>query len=290
MNQSLDKQDAPVATDTPVMELRGVHVVHKTRTGGLFRAGSVRAIDGIDFTVRRGETVGVVGESGSGKSTLARVLVGLQKPTEGEVLFEGKPMAFDSRSRRTLGRTVSVVFQDPATALNPRMTVRDQLLDPLAVHGIGSPTDREKKIRELLELVGLPASALDVLPRQISGGQRQRVAIARALALDPAIVVADEPTSALDVSVRAQVLNLLTDLKDALGLGLVFISHDISTVRYVSDRIAVMNRGRVVETGPAEQVFFDPQQDYTRDLLAATPTLLKPASTQLNTATNLGKS
>lgn len=274
------EKDSVSADSTPVMELRGVHVVHKTRTGGLFRSGSVRAIDGIDFSVRRGETVGVVGESGSGKSTLARVLVGLQKPTEGEVFFEGKPMSFDAASRRALGRTVSVVFQDPATALNPRMTVRDQLLDPLAVHKVGSPTEREKRIRELLDLVGLLASALDVLPRQISGGQRQRVAIARALALDPAIVVADEPTSALDVSVRAQVLNLLTDLKEALNLGLVFISHDISTVRYVSDRIAVMNRGSIVETGPADEVFLNPQQDYTRTLLAATPTLLKPETTQ----------
>ncbi|RYG76503.1 ABC transporter ATP-binding protein [Yimella sp. RIT 621] len=275
---------------TPVMQLRGVHVVHKTRTGGLFRPGTVRAVDGVDFEVHRGETVGVVGESGSGKSTLARVLVGLQKPTDGEVLFEGEPLRYDASTRRRLGRTVSVVFQDPATALNPRMPVRDQLLDPLNVHRIGRPAEREKRVRELLDLVGLPASALDVMPRQISGGQRQRVAIARALALEPAIIVADEPTSALDVSVRAQVLNLLTDLKEALGLGLVFISHDISTVRYVSDRIAVMNRGSIVETGSAEQVFFSPKQDYTRELLRATPTLLKPAATQAASTSTQGDS
>ena len=170
---------------------------------------------------------------------------------------------------------MSVVFQDPATALNPRMTVRDQLLDPLGVHGIGTPATRLARVRELVHLVGLPQSALEVLPRQISGGQRQRVAIARALALEPDVIVADEPTSALDVSVRAQVLNLLTDLKEALGLGLVFISHDINTVRYVSDRIAVMYFGEIVETGPAEQIFTSPRNDYTRTLLSATPSLLE---------------
>lgn len=259
---------------TPTLELRDVYVVHKTRSGSLFKPGEVRAVDGVDFTVSRGETVGIVGESGCGKSTLARVLVGLQKPTAGEVYFHGKKMVHNAATRRELGRAVSVVFQDPATALNPRMIVREQLLDPLIVHKIGTPDEREDRVRTLLKLVGLPASVLDVLPRQISGGQRQRVAIARALALQPDIVVADEPTSALDVSVRAQVLNLLTDLKAELGLGMVFISHDISTVRYVSDRMAVMNAGRIVETGPADELFRNPQHDYTRTLLSAVPSLV----------------
>ena len=223
----------------------------------------------------RGETVGIVGESGCGKSTVAKVMVGLQQPTKGQVLFHGKPIGTSASARKELGRAVSVVFQDPATALNPRMTVRDQLLDPLGVHGIGTPATRLARVRELVHLVGLPQSALEVLPRQISGGQRQRVAIARALALEPDVIVADEPTSALDVSVRAQVLNLLTDLKEALGLGLVFISHDINTVRYVSDRIAVMYFGEIVETGPAEQIFTSPSNDYTRTLLSATPSLLE---------------
>ncbi|QIK72347.1 ABC transporter ATP-binding protein [Propioniciclava coleopterorum] len=258
----------------PVLELRHVHVVHRTRTGGLFKPGTVHAVNDVDFTIARGETVGIVGESGCGKSTLARVLVGLQHPTDGEVLFHGQPLHYDASTRRTLGRSVSVVFQDPATALNPRMTVRDQLVDPLRVHGIGTPEERGDRVRDLLRLVGLPESALDVLPRQISGGQRQRVAIARALALEPDVIVADEPTSALDVSVRAQVLNLLTDLKDELGLGMVFISHDISTVRYVSDRMAVMYAGRIVETGPADQLFTDPHHEYTRTLLSAVPSLL----------------
>lgn len=258
----------------PVLELRDVHVVHKARTGSLFRPDRVHAVAGVDFRVGRGETVGIVGESGCGKSTLARVMVGLQRPTSGQVLFRGQPLRHRGRDRRVLGRAVSVVFQDPATALNPRMVVREQLMDPLRVHGIGDERTRLERVRELIQLVGLPLSALEVLPRQISGGQRQRVAIARALTLEPDVVVADEPTSALDVSVRAQVLNLLTDLKDQLGLGLVFISHDISTVRYVSDRVAVMNAGRIVETGPAAAVLGNPSDPYTRTLLAATPSLL----------------
>ncbi len=264
----------PAGEQTPVIELRGVHVVHKARTGKLFRPDRVRAVDGVDFRVSRGETVGIVGESGCGKSTLARVMVGLQAPTQGEVLFRGAPLRHTAAARRELGRSVSVVFQDPATALNPRMIVREQLLDPLRVHGIGDDASRLARVSELLHLVGLPQSALDVLPRQSSGGQRQRGAIARALVLEPDLIVADEPTSALDVSVRAQVLNLLTDLKDTLGLGLVFISHDINTVRYVSDRIAVMFAGRIVETGPAERVFAAPEADYTATLLSATPSLL----------------
>ncbi|MEL4356354.1 MULTISPECIES: ABC transporter ATP-binding protein [unclassified Luteococcus] len=264
----------PLQDEPPVMELRDVSVQFSTRTGGLFRPGKVTAVDHVDFHVSKGETVGIVGESGSGKSTLARVLIGLQAPTSGTVFFQGKPMKYDARSRRRLGRAVEVVFQDPSTALNPRMVVHDQLIDPLEVHGIGNAASREERVRELLHLVGLPQSALGVLPRQISGGQRQRVAIARALALEPDVIVADEPTSALDVSVRAQVLNLLTDLKRELGLGMVFISHDISTVRYVSDRIAVMTGGRIIETGPAAEIFRAPREDYTRTLLDAVPHLI----------------
>ena len=175
---------------------------------------------------------------------------------------------------------VSVVFQNPATALNPRMAVHDQLLDPLIVHSVGSEDEREDRIRELFGLVGLPTSAMYALPGQLSGGQRQRVAIARALSLQPDVIIADEPTSALDVSVRAQILNLLTDLKKELGLAMVFISHDIQTVRYISDRIIVMNHGQAVERGTAEEVFNHPKDDYTRLLLGAAPSLLHP---------NLGK-
>ncbi|MDO5065768.1 MAG: ATP-binding cassette domain-containing protein [Propionibacteriaceae bacterium] len=262
-------------TETPVIELRNVHVVHKARTGKLFRPDKVHAVNDVSLSVSRGETVGIVGESGCGKSTTARVMVGLQAVTGGEILFKGQRLGRSAKDRAQLGRAVSVVFQDPATALNPRLTVRETLLDPFRVHGIGDAASRLNRVKELLSLVGLPQSALDVLPRQISGGQRQRVAIARALALEPDVIIADEPTSALDVSVRAQVLNLLTDLKDQLGLGLVFISHDINTVRFISDRIGVMFFGRLVEMSPTSEIFSNPKDPYTRKLLSAVPSLLQ---------------
>ncbi|MFJ4014779.1 MAG: ABC transporter ATP-binding protein [Microbacterium sp.] len=262
-----------------VIELEDVHVRYKTRASSLFRPKYVDALAGVSLTVKRGQTLGIVGESGSGKSTSAKVLVGLEKPTSGRVVFDGETVtSFTPAVRRRLGRILSVVFQDPATALNARMTVRDALLDPMQVHRIGTTSSRDRKVRDLIGLVGLPASALEALPSQLSGGQRQRVAIARALVLDPQVIVADEPTSALDVSVRAQILNLLTDLKEQLGLGMVFISHDIQTVRYLSDEIAVMNRGRVVEFGDAARVFEAPSDDYTRTLLGAAPSLLEPTN------------
>lgn len=266
---------AATAGTGPVLELKDLKVYHRARGGALFRPTIVKAVDGVDFTVSRGETVGIVGESGSGKSTLANVLVGLQEPTDGTLFFQGKPVKrLDGRLRKEFGRTVSVVFQDPATALNPRMTIQDILLDPLVVHGIGNESSRQARVKELLAVVGLPQSAAEVTPSNVSGGQRQRVAIARALALEPEIIIADEPTSALDVSVRAQVLNLLNDLKQQLGLGMVFISHDIQTVKYVSDRICVVFKGKIVEEGTAGQVFDNPTNDYTRKLLGAAPSLL----------------
>ncbi|GAA1757409.1 ABC transporter ATP-binding protein [Agromyces humatus] len=260
-----------------VIELKDVHVRYKARNSTFRNRQYVDALDGVSLVVRRGQTLGIVGESGSGKSTSAKVLVGLERPTSGQVRFGGEPVrSFTTSVRRRLGRILSVVFQDPATALNARMTIRDALLDPMQVHRIGTRAQREAKVRDLIGLVGLPSSTLDALPGQLSGGQRQRVAIARALVLDPQVIVADEPTSALDVSVRAQILNLLTDLKNELGLGMVFISHDIQTVRYLSDEIAVMNKGRVVELGTAQQVFDDPTDEYTRSLLGAAPSLLEP--------------
>lgn len=267
-----------VGEDVPIVAVRDVHVVYKSRLGGLFAAQRVHAVDGVSFEVRKGETLGIVGESGCGKSTTARVLTGLEEPTSGQVFFRGEPaVRRTAADRKRFGRVVSVVFQDPATALNARMLVRDTLRDPLDVHRVGSPAQREKRVRDLVAMVGLPPSALDALPSQLSGGQRQRVAIARALALEPEIVVADEPTSALDVSVRAQILNLLTDLKNQLGLSMVFISHDIQTVRYVSDRIVVMNAGRIVEEGTPEQIFQQAEDPYTRTLMGAAPSLLHPA-------------
>ena len=263
--------------DTPIIFLDDVKVTFKTRTGSLLHPNKVQAIRGLTLKLMPGETLGIVGESGCGKSTTANVMCGLQKPTEGRVFFKGTDVTNRTAAdRRTIGRVISVVFQDPATALNARMTIHDQLLDPMLVHNVGDKESREEHIYKLIEMVGLPQSVMGALPGQLSGGQRQRVAIARALALRPDAIIADEPTSALDVSVRAQILNLLMDLKRDLGLAMVFISHDIQTVRYISDRIVVMNGGRAVEEGTAEQVFNNPKDEYTKLLLGAAPSLLYP--------------
>ncbi|MEU9477739.1 ABC transporter ATP-binding protein [Streptomyces sp. NPDC048191] len=263
---------------TAVVEVRDAHVVHKARSGGLLSRDRVYALTGAGLTVAAGETVGVVGESGCGKSTLARVLVGIQRPASGTVAFQGRDLwTMPAAERRaTVGAGVGMVFQDPSTALNRRLTVRRILRDPLDVHGRGTGTEREDRVGELMALVGLPRALADALPGQLSGGQRQRVAIARALALDPALVVADEPTSALDVSVRAQILNLLLDLKERLGLALVFVSHDIQTVRRMSDRVITMYLGRIVEETPADRVTDAARHPYTRALFSATPGLLDP--------------
>ncbi|MEG2615610.1 MAG: ATP-binding cassette domain-containing protein [Raoultibacter sp.] len=267
----------PQASDKPIIFLDDVHVVFKTRTGSLLHPNKVHAVQGLTLKLMPGETIGIVGESGCGKSTTANMICGLQTPTTGKVFFKGVDVTKRTAAqRRVIGRVVSVVFQDPATALNARMTVHDQLADPLNVHSIGTKSEREARTNDLIEMVGLPSSVLNALPGQLSGGQRQRVAIARALALSPDAIIADEPTSALDVSVRAQILNLLTDLKRDLGLSMVFISHDIQTVRYISDRIIVMNKGKVVEAGPSADVFDNPQDDYTKILLNASPSLLHP--------------
>ena len=261
----------------PIIRLEDVTVTFKTRTGSILHPNKIQALKGVSLSLMPGETIGLVGESGCGKSTTANVMIGLQKPTTGKVYFKGVDVTNRTAAdRRRIGRVISVVFQDPATAMNARMSVHDQLLDPMLVHKIGDKESREKRVYELIEQVGLPVSVMDALPGQLSGGQRQRVAIARALSLQPDAIIADEPTSALDVSVRAQILNLLMDLKKDLGLAMVFISHDIQTVRYISDRIIVMNGGRPVEEGTAEQVFNNPRDEYTKLLLGAAPSLLYP--------------
>ena len=268
---------AASSEQTPIIFLDDIRVTFKTRTGSLLHPNKVQAVRGLTLKLMSGETIGIVGESGCGKSTTANVMCGLQSPTSGKVYFKGQDVTKRTADmRKTIGRVISVVFQDPATALNARMTVRDQLADPMIVHKVGDKASRAKRVRELIEMVGLPESVLDALPGQMSGGQRQRVAIARALALKPDAIIADEPTSALDVSVRAQILNLLMDLKKELGLSMVFISHDIQTVRYISDRIIVMNAGQAVEQGTAAEVFNHPKDDYTRLLLGAAPSLLHP--------------
>ncbi len=265
------------AEKEPIIFLDDISVTFKTRTGSLLHPNLVHAVNHVTIKNIPGETIRIVRTSVCGKSTTANVMCGLQSPTSGKVYFKGQDVTKRTADlRKQMGRVVSVVFQDPATALNPRMIVHDQLLDPLLVHKVGSPAEREKRINELIGLVGLPKSALRALPGQLSGGQRQRVAIARAMSLNPSAIIADEPTSALDVSVRAQILNLLTDLKKDLGLSMMFISHDIQTVRYISDKIIVMNHGQIMEQGPAKQVFENPQDPYTKLLLGAAPSLLHP--------------
>lgn len=270
-------ETANAKEQTPIIFLDDIRVVFNTRTGSILHPNKVTAVDGLTIKLMPGETIGIVGESGCGKSTTANVMCGLQAPTSGKVYFKGVDVTKRTADmRKTIGRVISVVFQDPATALNARMTVHDQLLDPMIVHNVGTKAEREKRIKKLIDMVGLPSSVLEALPGQMSGGQRQRVAIARALSLKPDAIIADEPTSALDVSVRAQILNLLTDLKKELGLSMVFISHDIQTVRYISDNIIVMNKGKAVERGTAAEVFNNPKDDYTRLLLGAAPSLLHP--------------
>lgn len=270
-------ETANAKEQTPIIFLDDIRVVFNTRTGSILHPNKVTAVDGLTIKLMPGETIGIVGESGCGKSTTANVMCGLQAPTSGKVYFKGVDVTKRTADmRKTIGRVISVVFQDPATALNARMTVHDQLVDPMIVHNVGTKAEREKRIKKLIDMVGLPSSVLEALPGQMSGGQRQRVAIARALSLKPDAIIADEPTSALDVSVRAQILNLLTDLKKELGLSMVFISHDIQTVRYISDNIIVMNKGKAVERGTAAEVFNNPKDDYTRLLLGAAPSLLHP--------------
>jgi peptide/nickel transport system ATP-binding protein len=234
--------------------------------------GMSRVVEDVSFAILPGETLGLVGESGSGKSTVARMLLGLIEPTAGDVLFESGPLPAASSARmRAIRRRMQIVFQDPYAALNPRMTVTQILAEPYAIHRQPPPEGLPARLRELLGSVGLDESALPRYPHEFSGGQRQRINIARALALNPRFLVLDEPVSALDVSVGAQVINLLRDLQRKLGLTYLFISHSMPLVRYLCDRVAVMQRGRLVELGDCLQVCQAPSNAYTRQLIAATP-------------------
>jgi oligopeptide transport system ATP-binding protein len=232
----------------------------------------VRAVDGISFTVNRGETLGLVGESGSGKSTACRAVLQLIKPTSGSVKFEGREIAgLGRRGMRPLRRQMQMIFQDPYASLNPRKRIGQIVGDPLRRQGVAKGSDVRRQVQELLERVGLAAEHYNRFPHEFSGGQRQRIGIARALALKPKLVICDEPVSALDVSIQAQIVNLLDDLQDELGLAYLFVAHDIGVVRHISDRIAVMNQGKIVEQGSADQVCEHPKDGYTKKLLAAVP-------------------
>jgi peptide/nickel transport system ATP-binding protein len=251
----------------PILELRGVHKRYSVSGGLMARRRMLTAVAGVSLRVERGEVLGLVGESGCGKSTLARMILGLEVPSEGEVLLDGRPIASLGRLER--GRLVQPVFQDPYSSLNPRRTVAAIIDLPLTVHGIGTAAERRDAVAEMLGLVGLAPRHAEAFPSQLSGGQRQRVAIARALVLRPTLVVCDEPTSALDVSVQAQILNLLLDLKERLGLSYLFISHNLAVVHMLAGRVAAMYLGRVVEEGEAGRVLGAPQHPYTAALLAS---------------------
>jgi peptide/nickel transport system ATP-binding protein len=255
----------------PILELRRLSHEFRLREG-LFGHLTLRAVDDVSLSLWRGDVLGIVGESGCGKTTLLRNMLGLLKPSRGEVLLAGRPIA--SQNRRTLANKIQMIFQDPYSSLNPRRSIGSIIGQPLAIHKVGDSAERLRRVHELLDVVGLAARMFASYPAQLSGGQRQRVVIARALALRPEIIVCDEPTSALDVSVQAQILNLLLDLRREFGLSYVFVSHNLAVVEHIANRIAVMYLGRIVEAGAAPDIFRQPNHPYTRVLLKS---VLTPA-------------
>lgn len=263
--------------DEPLVQVDGLCKHYEDSQGliewALSRSpGKVRAVDGVSFEIERGETLGVVGESGCGKSTLARTIMGLHEPTEGTVLFGGKDVSEQvGDDRKRFARRAQIVFQDPSSCLDPRLTLREIVREPLDIHQVGARVHRNERVAELVERVGLSTDQLDRYPSEFSGGQRQRIGIARALALDPELIVLDEPTSALDVSVQAQILNLLQEIQEEYDLTYLFISHDLSVIRYLSNRVMVMYLGKIAEMGPAEAIFEEPAHPYTEILLDSAP-------------------
>jgi len=259
----------------PLLEVKGLRMHFPISEGVLMRRqiGEVKAVDGVDFSLKRGETLGLVGESGCGKTTTGRCILQLERPTGGEILYDGVDInTLPPAGRRALRRRIQVIFQDPYSSLNPRMKVGDIIGEPIAVHGlVPDATKRVARVRELLSICGLDPNFADRYPHEMSGGQRQRVGIARALALEPEFIVCDEAVSALDVSIQAQVINLLEDLRERFGLTYLFIAHDLSVVRHLCQRVAVMYLGRIVELAACDELFDNPLHPYTRALLGAVP-------------------
>ncbi|MEZ4677748.1 MAG: dipeptide ABC transporter ATP-binding protein [Caldilineaceae bacterium] len=258
-----------------LLEVNGLEMHFPITRGIIFQrqVGAIKAVDGIDFTLYRGETLGLVGESGCGKSTTGRAILQLHRPTAGHVLFEGQDLTTTKGEElRKMRRRMQMIFQDPYASLNPRMTVGSIVGEPLEVHGIGSGRkDRQERVQDLLKTVGLNPYFVNRYPHEFSGGQRQRIGIARALAVNPAFIVCDEPISALDVSIQAQIINLLEDLQDELNLTYLFIAHDLSVVRHISDRIAVMYLGKIAEVADRDELYANPMHPYTQALLSAVP-------------------
>ncbi|RLL72794.1 ABC transporter ATP-binding protein [Paenirhodobacter hankyongi] len=266
----------------PLLEARDLVRIYRSRRGLTGAVTEVRAVDEVSLKLRAGETLGIVGESGSGKSTLGRMLLGLDPAQGGTVLFEGMALPrFGTPIWRRLRARMQMVWQDPLSALDRRLTVAAQIREPLDIHRIGTPEERPARTASLMTAVGLRADQGGRYPHELSGGQRQRVVIARALATNPALLVCDEPVSALDVSIQAQVVNLLRDLQGQKGLGMVFISHDLKVVRNLADRVAVMYLGRIVEEGPAEQIFAEPRHPYTQALVSSIPVPGRPLDARI---------
>lgn len=256
-----------------ILEAKNIKKYFPIRKGLLLReVGQVKAVDDVSFTVRRGETIGIVGESGCGKSTLGRTLIRLYEPTDGAIQFQGKDfLTVTGEKLRQSRKNMQMIFQDPYASLDPRMTVGQIISQPFEIHNILGGREREQRVKQLLELVGLKAAHINRYPHEFSGGQRQRISIARAIALDPQLIICDEPVSALDVSIQAQILNLLKDLQERLGLTYIFISHDLSVIEHVCDRIAVMYLGKIVEFADRDDLFKNPQHPYTQALIGAIP-------------------
>ncbi len=266
--------DSAPASGEALLEVRDLVKHFPIKSGVLIdrQVGAVQAVDGVSFSVAAGETLGLVGESGCGKSTLCRTLLRLIEPTSGSVRFEGKEVAHAGRKQlRELRREMQMIFQDPYASLNPRKRISQIVGEPLKLHGVSSGDELRSTVEELLERVGLAPEHINRFPHEFSGGQRQRIGIARALALRPKLIIADEPVSALDVSIQAQILNLLKDLQGEMNLAYLFVAHDLGVVRHVSDRIAVMYLGKIVEIGPSEEVYSNPIHPYTLSLLSAVP-------------------